>query len=217
MEVNTGDKVFLITLAIICLSSPLYLVIKPQSDFTKYYSILSFLLIIIVFLYTFYNVFHGKKFTLFNLKLMLDEIFEFIGLNKMELKQLYGILLLFSLAIYVVYFTVPLMFQVSILFLYAILLAPIAEEIVFRGFIISKLMDIFKNENKWIVGAGATICSSLIFTFMHEGSLPPRFLTGLLLGSIYLFKWRKNLFYSITAHTLLNAYTVIFIVAPTLP
>lgn len=78
------------------------------------------------------------------------------------------------------------------------MIVAISEEIVFRGYILSNLLE---NINKWV----ALVVTSLLFAIMH-GSNPNIdiisfvniFLAGLLLGVNYLYT--KNLWYAVLLH-----------------
>ncbi|MCL5094983.1 MAG: CPBP family intramembrane metalloprotease [Candidatus Marsarchaeota archaeon] len=81
-------------------------------------------------------------------------------------------------------------------YLFTFLIAPINEEIMFRGFLVSRI---------------GIIPSALIFALFHFGYFSvSEFIAALIFGLIagYLFKKTKSLYVSITAHMLLNFLTV---------
>ncbi|MER2063182.1 MAG: type II CAAX endopeptidase family protein [Alkalibacterium sp.] len=83
----------------------------------------------------------------------------------------------------------------------AVIVAPIVEEVVFRGYIMNKWID------KYSVKTGI-ILSSLLFMLIHFSSLfIPQLLLGLLCGLVYV-KY-KNLFYAIFTHSLYNLLVVL--------
>lgn len=82
------------------------------------------------------------------------------------------------------------------IFIVAVILAPIVEEIVFRGYLMNKWID------KYGVKKGI-IFSSLIFMIIHFQSLfIPQLIVGLLCGLLYV-KF-NNLLYPILFHALYN-------------
>lgn len=89
----------------------------------------------------------------------------------------------------------------SYLFIIAVIVAPIVEEIVFRGYIMNKWVD------KYSVKKGV-IFSALLFMFIHFSSLfIPQLLLGLLCALVYI-KY-QNLFYAIFTHSLYNLLVVL--------
>ena len=89
----------------------------------------------------------------------------------------------------------------SYLFIIAVIIAPIVEEIVFRGYIMNKWID------KYSVKIGV-IFSSLLFMLIHFSSLfIPQLLLGLLCGLVYV-KYH-NLFYAIFTHSLYNLLVIL--------
>ena len=87
------------------------------------------------------------------------------------------------------------------LFIIAVIVAPIVEEIVFRGYIMNKWVD------KYSVKKGV-IFSSLLFMIFHFQSLfVPQLLLGLLCGLVYV-KY-SNLFYAIFTHSLYNFLVIL--------
>lgn len=89
----------------------------------------------------------------------------------------------------------------SYLFVIAVIVAPIVEEIVFRGYIMNKWVD------KYSVKKGV-IFSSLLFMVFHFSSLfIPQLLLGLLCALVYV-KY-QNLFYAIFTHSLYNLLVIL--------
>lgn len=82
------------------------------------------------------------------------------------------------------------------LFIIAVIVAPIVEEIVFRGYIMNKWID------KYSLKKGI-IFSSLLFMIFHiQSFFIPQLLLGLLCALVYV-KY-NNLFYAIFTHSLYN-------------
>lgn len=87
------------------------------------------------------------------------------------------------------------------LFIIAVIVAPIVEEIVFRGYIMNKWID------KYSVKKGVFF-SSLLFMLIHFSSLfIPQLLLGLLCALVYV-KY-QNIFYAIFTHSLYNLLVVL--------
>jgi len=85
--------------------------------------------------------------------------------------------------------------------LIACVLAPVAEEIVFRGVLLSALRERYGD-------ASAIALSSLAFALVHVSlfAIPPIFVFALLLG--WLFVRTRSLWVSIAAHAMFNALGV---------
>jgi len=76
--------------------------------------------------------------------------------------------------------------------------APISEEIIFRGIYLSAFIRILgKTPASAALGI---IMSSFTFGWIHPEKPILKAIAGLLLGVIYLFKWKKNLIASIATH-----------------
>lgn len=87
------------------------------------------------------------------------------------------------------------------LFIIAVIVAPIVEEIVFRGYIMNKWID------KYSLKKGI-IFSSLIFMIFHiQSFFIPQLLLGLLCSLVYV-KY-NNLFYAIFTHSLYNFLVIL--------
>lgn len=84
------------------------------------------------------------------------------------------------------------------------LLAGIGEELLFRG-VLQKIMIGWTKNIHWGVWITAIIFSAIHLQFF---GFIPRLALGALLG--YLFVWSKNLWVPILAHTINNAFVVIF-------
>ena len=81
------------------------------------------------------------------------------------------------------------------------LLAALMEEMVFRGYLLNRLVDLL-GESKWGWGVGLGL-SALAFSWPHGvyelWHLAATALQGLLLGGLYLVG-RRNLWFSVVAH-----------------
>ncbi|MEM3556073.1 MAG: CPBP family intramembrane glutamic endopeptidase [Candidatus Micrarchaeia archaeon] len=95
-------------------------------------------------------------------------------------------------------------------------ITPIAEEFVFRGFILSSILFDFKVITKFrklpktaelLVSLAALLVSSFLFSFLHENvareQFMIRFLSGVLYGALYLMS-NRNLLPPIIAHAVWN-------------
>jgi hypothetical protein len=85
------------------------------------------------------------------------------------------------------------------------LLAALGEEMVFRGYLLQRIADLFADEfRRWIV---ALLLSSTLFSIGHlyQGltGVVDTFLAGLLLGILYLYSG-KNLWLPILTHGVIN-------------
>jgi hypothetical protein len=83
-----------------------------------------------------------------------------------------------------------------------VLLAPLAEEAFFRGFVQAVLRE---RLGRW----WAVVAAALLFALIHRYAVQflPVFLVGLLLSA--LFEWRRSLTAGITAHALLNLVALV--------
>lgn len=84
-------------------------------------------------------------------------------------------------------------------------LAAFGEEMVFRGYLIHRLADIFPNtDNRWII---ALLTSAALFSIGHlyQGftGVIDTFLAGIFLGVLYVFR-RRNLWLPILTHGVIN-------------
>ncbi|XP_057823945.1 uncharacterized protein LOC131036149 isoform X2 [Cryptomeria japonica] len=84
------------------------------------------------------------------------------------------------------------------------ILAPIYEETVFRGFLMTSL-------TKWFPTPAAVILSASIFAFAHltPGEFPQLFVLGAVLG--FAYAQTRNLLTSTTIHALWNSGVIIFL------
>ncbi len=92
---------------------------------------------------------------------------------------------------------------------FSFLVAPVNEEILFRGFMVPWLSGIFGRA--WI----GIVSSAIIFSFFHLSYLSiAEFLAAFIFGAIagYAFDRTKSLYPSITAHMLVNALTIFAII-----
>ena len=87
------------------------------------------------------------------------------------------------------------------------LVAPIFEEIIFRGFVINTF---FQGESKWNK-VGAILVSGLIFGLMHEPKISLYLLIywgmGSILAAVYVYT--KDLRYSMLVHILNNSLSIL--------
>ena len=86
-----------------------------------------------------------------------------------------------------------------------IYLIPIFEELVFRGFFLSRFLHIFKNKRIVVIGL---IISSFIFGYSHLEYPIYKVFVGFVLGIIYLWRWKKNISISTVTHITGNAFLV---------
>lgn len=86
------------------------------------------------------------------------------------------------------------------------LLAPICEELIYRGFFFQAL-QFKKGKFEKIVGV---ILSGLLFAFVHDPSFDVFFISYFLMGAVLagLYAWTENLTVSMTAHALNNIIAV---------
>jgi uncharacterized protein len=89
------------------------------------------------------------------------------------------------------------------LFLSAFIIAPIVEEIIFRGFILQGLI-------KYLSPLSSVLITSLIFALLHFefASIIPLFIIGSMLGFIYLRK--KSIWDCLIYHAINNGFALIF-------
>jgi len=91
-----------------------------------------------------------------------------------------------------------------VFFVFAALTAGICEEVVFRGFAITRLGKLFRS--RWI----AVIVSSVCFVFLHDvpdslGQFSSYFLVGIIFGGTFVFWKMRRLEYLIVAHAGIDA------------
>lgn len=82
-------------------------------------------------------------------------------------------------------------------------LIPIFEELVFRGFFLSRFLHIFKNRRTVVIGL---IVSSFVFGYSHLEYPIYKVFVGFVLGIVYLWKWKKNIVTSMAAHITGNIF-----------
>ncbi len=100
--------------------------------------------------------------------------------------------------------------------LFTSFIAPIDEEVFFRGFLITRIEAWYKNRNSKRATLYAIVISAFIFSLFHlsydstfEIEVIAAFIFGLLAG--YVFKKTNSLYPSIIAHMLVNLLAVIAI------
>lgn len=104
--------------------------------------------------------------------------------------------------------------QIVQLFLLAAVAAPIVEEIMFRGVLVTHLRGAARRWNDWLSFGLAAIVSSVIFAAIHPQGLvfiPP--LAGLAIGFCIGRAWRGSLMPAIVAHGVSNALVMTLNVA----
>ncbi len=93
----------------------------------------------------------------------------------------------------------------------AVLIVPLAEELVFRGYLLRRLVDAdFRSVGAAQFSWLAVLGSSLLFGVMHE-----RLIAGTLTGMCYAFAFyrRGNLADAVLAHAVTNAVLAIYVLA----
>ncbi len=159
-------------------------------------------------------------------RIILVKAFSFIGLRRIKRKDLFYFLIIFLIGVAFNFFTsygvsslldLNLILNKSLpqgLLLYQILLvAPFFEEMVFRGVYLSAIQKILGNH--YYSAAIGLVLSSFTFGWIHTNQLHfllIKTIGGLLLGSIFLFKWKKNLVHSFLAHFGINLVGIFLIV-----
>ncbi len=101
----------------------------------------------------------------------------------------------------------------------AVLIAPVLEEVIFRGLMQSVLVEWFGQPMRW----GVVLLASLVFAMIHADlntgenwqALPGLFVLGLILG--WLYERTGSLWPSIIVHIGFNALNVIVAMNTTLP
>ena len=158
----------------------------------------------------------------------LEEIIEQLGLSRKSLSKsviVAGILLLIAvialeagIAVFSTVTNIQLPTNVQAVLagtpayflIFTFLIAPIDEEIFFRGFIVTKLKGF--THNAWIaIIGGAIIFAILHLSYLSVSEFLAAFVFGILAG--YVFLRMKSLYPSIMAHMLVNLLTVISIVS----
>lgn len=94
---------------------------------------------------------------------------------------------------------------------FILLIAPIAEEIIYRGLLINRLVNIFAND-RFFASAIAIISSSLIFGWTHLELPEYKALGSIILGVVYMWRWRNNILTTIAAHISANLLFIFLIV-----
>ena len=88
--------------------------------------------------------------------------------------------------------------------------AGVIEEVVFRGLLLPSVAQFFGASSAWI----AILTTSVIFSAMHIGSVPPSALLGLFVLSVGLCLARVKsggVFAPIVIHILFNAFNIAFV------
>jgi membrane protease YdiL (CAAX protease family) len=80
-------------------------------------------------------------------------------------------------------------------FVASVILAPISEEIIFRGFILESLLKSYSPKKSILI-------SAMLFAVPHAGNMSTVFLGGLILGWVYYKS--ENIIYCIITHATVN-------------
>jgi len=88
-----------------------------------------------------------------------------------------------------------------------LILTPVLEEAIYRGLFINRLISIFSN-NRSFAGVIAIISTSFIFGWSHIEHPLYKALGGLVLGIVYVLRWRKNILTTMVAHISANVLFV---------
>lgn len=91
--------------------------------------------------------------------------------------------------------------SLTYLFIIAVIVAPIVEEVVFRGYIMNKWAD------KYSLNKGIIFSSLLFMVFHIQSFFVPQLLLGLLCALVYV-KY-NNLFYAVFTHSLYNFIVIL--------
>ncbi|MGI9515900.1 MAG: CPBP family intramembrane glutamic endopeptidase [Pirellulaceae bacterium] len=101
---------------------------------------------------------------------------------------------------------------IKLLFI-ASVLAPLTEEIMFRGVLYRHLRDSSRHMARWGSVGFATLLSSILFAAIHpQGIIGIPVLTTLAIGFCLAREWRGSLVAPITMHALNNGVTMLFLV-----
>jgi len=157
----------------------------------------------------------------------VSKAFRFVGLAKPSFNEIVYILFSTIIGVIVSIFSLYLMsnlingalrlassIDISIM-LQNIIVVPIFEEVIYRGIYLSVFQRIFeKNYTTAILGL---ILSSFTFGWIHPTMPLLKALAGFVLGSIYLYRWKKNLVASVFAHLGANIVATFVLVEVVLP
>ncbi len=106
----------------------------------------------------------------------------------------------------------PLQVMMTILFIAAVL-APLTEEIMFRGVLYRTLRDSSRQMARWVSILFAALFSSLIFAAIHpQGIVGIPVLTILAFGFCLVRQWRGSLIAPITMHAIHNGLATCFLI-----
>lgn len=210
----SSDRLFIIGYVLLLLLIPLNYFFNPvqnifqplpNSPIGNYYGIISF---IFIFFPIIFWLRHEKH-------LELTDVPKFIGLNNevhinrfvfgLFLGLIFALITLLiknqDITIKVVNFHIlPYTDLLSFIFL-----APILEEVIYRGLLITRLRYIFDNDKIW----NCFILSSSAFIFAWIHPIPyPRLVGGFGFGFIYI--WKKDLLLAIITHAVTNTFLILF-------
>jgi membrane protease YdiL (CAAX protease family) len=171
------------------------------------------------------NQFKGARLGVVSVsRILFSRTMNFIGLKKLSPKDSFYIFLSMIIGIVFNLFIVlalsrltnGTLYTVSSPSLYALVqnlvVVPIFEELIFRGIYISVFLKLF---GKTYASAGsALVLSSFTFGWIHPAQPIVKTIAGFLLGSIYLWGWKKNIAASSLAHfgaNLIGTFLVLFV------
>lgn len=84
-----------------------------------------------------------------------------------------------------------------------VMLTPLLEEVIYRGLFLNRLISVFST-NKSFAGAIAIFSTSFIFGWSHIELPLYKAFGGLILGVVYVLRWRKNILATVVAHISAN-------------
>lgn len=90
-----------------------------------------------------------------------------------------------------------------------VIVAPLVEEILFRGYLINKLTDFKSGMTK--VGVFAVFASIILFAFVHIHNPSHKLIGGTVFTLAYVWGWKNNLAPAIITHSTANS--TIFLIA----
>jgi len=80
--------------------------------------------------------------------------------------------------------------------------APLVEEVLFRGYLINRLLHFKKTSQRKIL---AIVASIFIFSWVHASYPKQKLVGGIAFTSVYLWGWKNNMVAAIAAHLGSNA------------
>lgn len=108
----------------------------------------------------------------------------------------------------------------ALIIISAVLIAPVLEEVIFRGLMQSVLVEWFGQSMRW----GVVLVTATVFALVHVGSVPPAAMAQVIFGLLvfgvilgWLYERTGSLWPSIIVHIGFNALNVIVALSTTLP